>query len=93
LAAGPQEAKNLAGQKGPQPDQIQFRRLLSIEKFCRIVKSIRVSANRRFEFNKGSELVIGVQDETFSVAAMCASQSNCRNNGAEYAHFGKFIRK
>jgi hypothetical protein len=68
--AGPKEAKNLAG-KAPPPDSDPF----TTHRFGKIAFACQAQSlqgrNRRFEFQKRSQLFIHAHNETFSVIAVC----------------------
>jgi hypothetical protein len=74
--AGPEEAKNLAGQC-PPPDSGSF----SNAEFGRNLASLSMqkpaTPNRRFQFQKRRHLFIRTHNETLSVIAMRVSNPDC----------------
>jgi hypothetical protein len=63
LVAGPEEAENLAGEN-PPPDSDPFSDAESGENLGCSSSQFVASANRRSEFHKRSQLLIGVHNET-----------------------------
>jgi hypothetical protein len=76
--AGLEEAKNLAGQNRP-PDSD----LLDAAEFCKNLafssSTIAASGDRRFQFQKRSQLFIGVHNEPLSVVAMRVRKEKSRH--------------
>ena len=66
MIAGPEGAKNLAGEC-PPPDSDPFA-TPSFEKKGQLVNAIRSGSNRRFDFHMHGQLFIRTHDETLSVA-------------------------
>jgi hypothetical protein len=82
---GPEVAKNLAGEESSALIQIRLA-TPSLAKLGRIVKTISATANRRFKFQKRSQLFIGVHNETLSVIAMCVCNPDCSPVGIHCCH-------
>jgi hypothetical protein len=70
LIAGPEEAKNPAG-KRPPPDSDPFDNAEFGKNLSCMSSRFAAGANRRFKFYKRPQLLIGVDNETLSVAG-CA---------------------
>jgi hypothetical protein len=69
LIAGPEGAKNLAGES-PPPDSDPFSDAKSDENYSSSSRQFTRSANRRFEFQKSRQLFLRVRNEPLSVAAV-----------------------
>jgi hypothetical protein len=74
--AGPEGAKNLAGES-PPPDSDPFSDAESEENLVRLSRKFAASPNRRFEFHKRSQFFIGTHNQTLSVAAMRIGNEDC----------------
>src|SRR5258708_643233 len=74
--AGPEEAKNLAG-KSPPPDSDPFSDAEFGKNLAGLSSKLAATSNRRFEFEKGSQLFIRMHNETLSVASMRVSNPDC----------------
>jgi hypothetical protein len=74
--AGPEETKNLAG-KCPPPDSDPFNGVELGENYASLSRQFAATSNRRLEFHKNSQRLIGSHNETLSVVAMCVSNEDC----------------
>jgi hypothetical protein len=72
LIAGPEEAKNPAGES-PPPDSDPFSDAEFGKNPGTPSRQFAAALNRRFKFDKGCEVFIRSRDETLSVAAMGVS--------------------
>jgi len=70
VSQGPEEAKN-PRERCPPPDSDPFSDAESGENYMSYSRQFRASANRRFEFQKRSQLFVGVHNETLSISAIC----------------------
>jgi hypothetical protein len=72
--AGLEQAKNLAAES-PLPDSNPFNDAESAENRASLSRQFAAAVNRRFEFQKRSQLFLRTHDVTLSVATMCVWKS------------------
>jgi hypothetical protein len=71
--AGPEGAKNLAGQKCPPPDSNPFSGVEFGKNLARLSRQFAASVDRGFEFHKSGLLFIGAHNETVPIIAVRVS--------------------
>jgi hypothetical protein len=81
--AGPEEAKNLSGEKVLRQIQIRLATLSLARISPARQAQFSATANRRFKFQKRRQLVVSMHNETLSVA-MCVNDPDCSPVGINH---------
>ena len=74
--AGPEEAKNPAGERCPRPDSDLSNGIEFGKNLANLSKQFAANVDYRFEFQKRRQLFLGLHDVTLSVVAMRVSNSD-----------------
>ncbi len=77
--AGLEQAQNLAGKDIRRPFQIRFRDAEFAENLANLSNQFAASADRRLEFKKRCQFLIGAHNVGLSVAAVRASNERSVN--------------